>query len=218
MQSKQPKAEAFPREKIIAFGAQALSDTELIAAILGNGIKSMGVLELSQAVVKTIDSRNGDLTFADLKAIRGLGNAQVSKLLAALEFSRRRIKPEGLKINTPTDILPLLQHLQMRKQECFVCISLNGAHEVIESRIVTIGLVNFCQVHPREVLADVICDRASAIVIAHNHPSGSLIPSQADKDITQRIKSAAEIIGIQLLDHVIISKRGYFSFKEQTLL
>lgn len=90
---------------------------------------------------------------------------------------RRRIKPEGFKIKFPADILPLIQHYGDRKQEHFLCISINGANEVINTRVITIGLVNKSHVHPREVFADVIAERASAVIVAHNHPSGELNPA-----------------------------------------
>jgi DNA repair protein RadC len=108
----------------------------------------------------------------------------------------------------------LIRHYADRKQEQFICISLNGANEVIAHRVVSVGLVNKTQVHPREVFADPITDRASAIIAAHNHPSGSLSPSKEDVEITRQIKNAGETLGIKLLDHIIFNHRGYYSFLE----
>jgi len=101
-----------------------------------------------------------------------------------------------------------------RKQEHFLCISLNGANEVIATRTISVGLVNKTQVHPREVFADPITDRASAIIIAHNHPTGGLAPSKEDIEITMRLKKAGETLGIKLLDHIIFSHKGHYSFLE----
>ena len=101
-----------------------------------------------------------------------------------------------------------------RKQEHFLCISINGANEVMNVRVVTIGLVNKSNVHPREVFADVIADRASAVIIAHNHPSGELAPSKEDIQVTKRIKEAALLLGINFLDHIIFNSKGYYSFVE----
>lgn len=112
----------------------------------------------------------------------------------------------------------MLADIAAKQQEYFVCISLNGANELIEKRVVTIGLLNQSQVHPREVFADVIADRAAAVILAHNHPSGDPQPSDADKQLHERLTSAAEILGLRILDHVIISGKGYFSFQEQNLL
>jgi DNA repair protein RadC len=115
-------------------------------------------------------------------------------------------------------VLPLIRHFADRKQEHFICVSLNGANEIIATRVVSVGLVNKTQVHPREVFADPITDRASAVIVAHNHPSGSLEPSKEDIDITARLKSAGEILGIRLLDHVIFNSKGYYSFLEKGLI
>jgi DNA repair protein RadC len=136
--------------------------------------------------------------------------------VAALEFSRRRIAADGVKVRTPDDVIPLVAHLNDRKQEVFVCVSLSGAHEVIATRIVTVGLANMCQVHPREVLADPIVDRACSIIVAHNHPSGDLTPSDEDLKVTSRLKSAAAILGINLLDHIVFSRRGFRSILHQS--
>lgn len=116
------------------------------------------------------------------------------------------------------DVLPLIQHFSDRKQEHFTAISLNGANEVLNVRIVTIGLVNQSQVHPREVFADALTDRASAIIVAHNHPSGNLTPSMEDIEVTKRIKEAGKILGLKLLDHIIFSTKGSYSFKENEKL
>ena len=146
--------------------------------------------------------------------IDSIGNAKATTIAAAFEFVRRRIKPEGLKIKFPADVLPLIQHYADRKQEHFLCISINGANEVMNVRVVSIGLVNKSQVHPREVFADVISERASAVIVAHNHPQGELKPSDEDIQITKQLKEAARILGLSLLDHIIFNTKGYFSFAE----
>ncbi len=120
--------------------------------------------------------------------VSGIGEAKATTIAAAFEFVRRRIRPDGLKITSPLDVVPLLQHYSDRKQEHFICISVNGANEVIQVRVITIGLVNQSQVHPREVFADVIAERATSIIVAHNHPSGNVKPSQEDINITKTIE------------------------------
>ena len=149
---------------------------------------------------------------------KGVGNAKAAIILAAIEFTRRRIKPEGFKINAPKDIFSHIRHYADRKQEHFLCAAINGANEVMSIRVVSIGLVNATQVHPREVFADPLTDRASAIIVAHNHPSGDLTPSKNDISVTQRLISAGNILGIKLLDHLIFNKQEYYSFKEHTVL
>lgn len=203
-----------PREKMIALGQAALSDSELLAIILGSGGAKRDVFRLSKEVIEVIDSKNLKLAVSELTQIAGIGTAKACAIIAALEFSRRRIASSGVKIRQPQDIIPLVTHLADRKQETFICISLNGAHEVIATRIVTIGLANLCQVHPREVFADPIMDRACAVIVAHNHPSGELTPSSEDYRVTDRLREAANILGIKLLDHIIFSQRGFFSIQE----
>lgn len=203
-----------PREKIHSKGSEALSDIELMAIILGNGIRGHDVMSVANRVVKKLDKANGKITPVELLQVEGIGLAKATMVAAAFEFFRRRIRPEGVKISFPSDIFPLVQHYADRKQEHFICISLNGAHEVITSRVVSLGLVNKAQVHPREVYADPITDRASAIIVAHNHPSGNLSPSREDKEVTVQLKSAGETLGIKLLDHVIFNQKEYYSFLE----
>ena len=204
-----------PREKLTRLGAKILSDQELLAVLLGTGTKSVPVLSLAAKVVAELDRNYANLSLADLVKIPGLGSAKASMIMAAIELSRRRICSEGVRIKEPKDVIPLIAHLADRKQETFICISLNGAHEVIASRIVTIGLANLCQVHPREVFADPITDRACSVIVAHNHPSGNLNPSNEDKIVTERLKQAAVILGIKFLDHIIFSKRGFYSIESE---
>lgn len=203
-----------PREILLTKGAKALADHELLAIILGKGSQKNDVLSLSRKIVKIIDAKGLNFKAKDILEIDGIGEAKATAISASFEFVRRRIKPEGLKIKFPVDVLPLIQHYGDRKQEHFLCVSINGANEVINIRVVTIGLVNKSQVHPREVFSDVISDRASAIIIAHNHPNGELKPSNEDINITNRIKNASNILGISLLDHIIFNAKGYYSFIE----
>lgn len=215
---KEIPSEDRPREKLINKGPEALSDTELLAILLGKGSRNLDVLSLAGKLLKAIDEKGLSLAVGDLKSFEGIGNAKASTITAAFEFVRRRIKPEGLKIKQPADVLPLIRHFSDRKQEHLLSISVNGANEVMATRVVTIGLVDKAQAHPREVFADIISDRASAVIIAHNHPSGQLEPSRADKDITLKLKQASDILGIRFLDHIIFNSKGYFSFAEHNHL
>jgi DNA repair protein RadC len=203
-----------PREKLMQKGAEGLSDLELLAILLGSGTKGHDVMTIAGRILKILDSGNASVSLNELRKIEGVGMAKATLIAASLEFARRRIRPEGLKISFPADVLPLIRHYADRKQEHFICISINGANEVIASRVITVGLVNKTQVHPREVFADPITDRASAIIIAHNHPAGGLMPSKEDIEITKQIKAAGETLGIRLLDHIIFNHKGYYSFLE----
>ena len=209
-----PKNER-PRERLCQKGAQFLTDSELLAILLGSGTPKHDVLTIADKILKIVDAAKGNPAIEDLRKINGVGVAKATVISAALEFSRRRIKPEGLKITFPADVLPLIQHYADRKQEHFICISLNGSNEVMAVRVIFVGFVNKTQVHPREVFADAITDRASAVVVAHNHPSGGLEPSKEDVEFTKQLKSAGEILGIKLLDHIIFNQKGYYSFTEK---
>ena len=207
-----------PREKLQEKGAEALSDLELMAILLGSGIKGHDVMTVAERILKVLDAHSEKLNIDELKKIEGVGPAKATLIAAALEFARRRIRPEGLKISFPADVLPLIANYADRKQEHFICISINGANEVITSRVVSVGLVNKTQVHPREVFADPITDRAAAIIVAHNHPSGSLLPSKEDIEVTKQLKTAGETLGIRLMDHVIFNHKEYYSFLEKGAL
>lgn len=203
-----------PREKLQVKGAKALSDLELLAVLLGTGTKEQDVLAVAEKVLKAVNKGHEKLEVSELQEIEGVGPVKASIIAAALEFARRRIKSEGIKISFPADVLPLLMHLADQKQEHFVCISLNGANEVIATRVVSVGLATKTQVHPREVFADPLTDRAAAVIIAHNHTIESITPSKEDIEITKRLKDAGDILGIRLMDHVIFNRKGYHSFLE----
>lgn len=204
-----------PREKLLAKGAAALSDRELLAILLGKGTAAIDVMTLAEKLVAVVDEKGLNLRAEDLKQFGAVGDAKATLILAAIEFARRRIKPEGTKIETPADILPLVRHYADRKQEHFLSATVNGANEVLNVRVISIGLIDRSPVHPREVFADAVADRASGLIVAHNHPSGALDPSPSDAAITAQLKAAGEIVGIELLDHIIFNRTGYWSFLEE---
>ncbi len=208
-----------PREKIARRGVCALSDTELIEAIIGRGTRKKDVRELAKDVWGLFRDRNTVL-YEDLLAIEGIGPTAASQMAACFEMGRRYFVPEVQKgkVTRPDDILPLVAHLRDKRQEHFCCITLNGAGEVLGNRIITVGLLNHSLVHPREVFADAITDRAASIICVHNHPSGSLEPSSQDIAITAQLREAGSLVGIQLIDHVIVTKSGHLSMRERGLV
>ncbi|HOD31571.1 MAG TPA: DNA repair protein RadC [Smithella sp.] len=203
-----------PREKLQEKGATALTDEELVAAILGMGTAGRDVRAIARQVALLIRDKQENLTLDDLMDVPGMGLAKSAQILSAFELARRHLLKETVKISRAQDVLPLVSDLIDKRQEHFVCISLNGANEVIEKRIVTVGLLNMSPVHPREVFADVIVDRAAAVIFVHNHPSGDLQPSDADMKMHEQLTEAGNILGLRVLDHIIISRRGYLSFQE----
>jgi DNA repair protein RadC len=204
-----------PREKMLQRGAQSLSDAELLAVLIGSGTKNADVFAVAGRMLRFLDEKGSSVTVDGLRSIEGVGPAKASLVVAALEFARRRIRPRNMKISFPPDVYPLIRHIADRRQEHFLCISLNGANEVIAVRTVSVGLVNRALVHPREVYADPITDRASAVIVAHNHPSGNLTPSQDDLAITRQLKEAGHTLGIKLLDHLVFNHEGYHSLLEK---
>jgi DNA repair protein RadC len=207
-----------PREKLRERGVSALTDEELVTVILGMGTAGVDVRTMARQVASLIREHRAALTLDHLQAIPGMGLAKAGQILSAFELARRHLIRDTVKITVAQDVLPLLADIAGRQQEHFICISLNGANEVIEKRVVTIGLLDQSPIHPREVFADVIADRAAAVIFAHNHPSGDPTPSEADRRTHGQLTEAARILGIRVLDHVIVAKKGYFSFQENGLI
>ena len=207
-----------PREKLKERGAQSLSDVELIAVILGRGQEGIEVMTIASKIARLISKDNENISIDKLTTVEGIGLAKASQIIAGFELARRHILKDSIRITGPKSVLPLISSIADKQQEHFVCISLNGANEVIENRTVTVGLLNKSQVHPREVFADVITDRAAGVILAHNHPSGKLKPSDSDLKIQEQLAEAGKILGIKILDHIIISKNGYYSFQDQGLI
>ena len=203
-----------PREKLLSKGPMALSDSELLAILIGSGMKGTNALALATKILHKVDLRSDKLDVAALEEIPGVGPAKASRIAAAFELVRRHLQREGERVREAKDVLPFVQQIRDKKQEYFVCLSLNGANEVIESRVVTVGLLDSNQVHPREVYADPLTDRAASIIVAHNHPSGTLEASPEDVALTDRLARAGKLLGIPLLDHIIVTKRGYLSLKQ----
>jgi len=203
-----------PREKLARKGAASLSDVELLAVLLGSGTRRTSVLDLASKILRTLDGRLDSDSLEKLQSIAGVGKAKACQIEAALELARRHVSKGRHVIREAADALPYLQSIRGKKQEHFVSVSLNGANEVIEARVVTVGLLDTNQVHPREVFSDPIVDRAAAVLVAHNHPSGTLEPSPEDLALTRRIVKAGELLGIHVLDHLIVTADGFLSLRE----
>ncbi|WP_292662059.1 DNA repair protein RadC [Nitratifractor sp.] len=204
-----------PREKLLSRGAEALKDHELMAVLLGRGVRGKDVLRLSKELVELLREGVDDLEIDKLSSIHGVGEAKAAQILAALELSRRFLIREKAVIRSAEDVWKELKEYHGRKQEYFLALTLDGASHLIEKRVISVGTLNQSLVHPREVFADAIADRAAGIVIAHNHPSGQCFPSAQDRRVTQRLAEAGRLLGIELLDHVILTRDGWYSFSEE---
>ena len=195
-----------PREKLQAKGAQALSDYELLMAIIGSGTAQADVTKIARDVQKLLKEKGSELAYDDLLTIKSLGPAKATQIMAAFELWRRQFEvSERPIIDSPEKAVAQLSDIRDKKQEYFVCLTLDGANRLIAKRVITIGTLTASLVHPREVFADAITDRAASIIVAHNHPSGNLEPSRADIDITMRLKDAGELLGIDVIDHIIMT-------------
>lgn len=199
-----------PREKLQAKGASALSDYELLMAIIGSGTAQADVTKIARDVQKLLKEKGSELCYEDLLTVKSLGPAKATQIMAGYELWRRQFEvTERPIIDSPEKAVEQLSDIRDKKQEYFVCLTLDGANRLIAKRIITIGTLTASLVHPREVFADAITDRAASIIVAHNHPSGSLEPSQADREVTERMRRAGELLGVSLVDHIIITKDSY---------
>lgn len=199
-----------PREKLARYGTARLSDLELLMAIIGSGNARADVGKIARQVLKLLRAKGGELSYDDLRGVVGLGEAKIPVILASLELARRYLLDSDQPIiDGPEKAVELLADIRDKKQEYFVCLTLDGANRLIAKRVVTIGTLTASLVHPREVFADAIADRAASIIVAHNHPSGSLRPSQADIVTTDRLKSAGELLGVPLINHLLITKQSF---------
>lgn len=213
-----PPSELLPRERASQYGISALTDKELFALLLGSGNKQCGVRDLAQRLQDYCDKTFDFSDIEKLQSVSGIGLAKASLIAAAFELARRYLCPTKKVISCPRDVVPFLLHYGDRSQETFISVLLNGANEILCVRPVTTGLLNKTLSHPREVFSDAVKRRAGAVIVAHNHPSGRLIPSEDDKKITETLRKAGDLLGIRLLDHIVFNGWDYFSFLENDLM
>ena len=207
-----------PREKLIRKGPPSLSNIELLAVLTGKDFSGRAVFHAASEVDRRFKDDMGRFGFEELVEIDGIGVVKASQILAGFELARQYSGKEDVRITFPADVLPFVMEIRDKNQEYFVCISLNGANEVIGNRVVTVELLNANQVHPREIFSDAIAERAASIILVHNHPSGNTKPSQEDIVVTKRLVEAGEILGIKIHDHIIVSKDGHTSMEERGLI
>ena len=199
-----------PREKLQARGAEALSDYELLMALIGSGTQYADVTKLAREVQKLLKEKGSELAYEDLLNVKSLGPAKATNIMAGFELWRRQFEvSERPIIDSPEKAVEQLVDIRDKKQEYFVCLTLDGANRLIAKRIITIGTLTASLVHPREVFAEAITDRAASIIVAHNHPSGNLEPSDADTLITERLREAGSLLGVPLVDHIIVSSKSF---------
>lgn len=216
MKMSERRKDLRPREKLQARGAAALSDYELLMAMIGSGNAQADVTKIAREVRKILSEKGSDLAYEDLLKIKGLGAAKATQIMAGFELWRRQFEVgERPIIDSAEKAVELLSDIRDKKQEYFVSLTLDGANRLIAKRVISIGTLTASLVHPREVFAEAVTDRAASIIVAHNHPSGNLEPSIADKEVTERLRQAGEILGIEVLDHLILGEGGFSSVEYQ---
>lgn len=207
-----------PREKLKSKGVTALSDFELLEVLIGSGVAGADVGYIAKQIQKVLQRGTDALTYENLITIKGVSVATASKMLSALELARRHLVLGTTPLLTQQDILARLSDLRTKKQEHFVCLSLDGGQRLIALRTITVGTLDSVLAHPREVFADAIVDRAACVIVAHNHPSGDPKPSQKDITLTQQLAAAGQLLGVTLRDHLILTKSEHFSYRQHHLL
>jgi DNA repair protein RadC len=213
-----------PREKLLSIGVQALSDAELLAILLRNGSKTRSVMEIARELLQRAGGKLTNLsqfTLKEMQEIDGMGEAKALLLQAGLELGRR-METSGQvqqQLASSEDVANYLKaHLQDYRIEVFGVIFLNRANRVVHFEIISQGGITATIVDPRIVISKALDHQAVGLILCHNHPSGNLKPSMADKTLTRKLRQAASLFDIQVLDHLIITKNGYTSFADEGLL
>lgn len=201
-----------PREKLVKYGVGNLSDLELVQLLIGSGNKQASMQSISKQILKLLQEKGSSITFAELSRIKGMGIAKTSEVIALFELGQRYLMPADKPMISDTDdAVEQLKDIRNKKQEHFVLLTLDGANRLISNTTVFQGTLNQSLVHPREIFAKAIEDRAASIIVAHNHPSGSVEPSSEDIEITNKLKEAGNLLGIRVLEHIIITRHAYWS-------
>lgn len=201
-----------PREKLEKYGPEKLTDSELLALLLGSGIKGLNVLQLSKKILRLIEKFGVEkVTLEMLFEEKGLGKAKASQIIAVLALGKRLQNKEKPEVLTPQDVWKLCADFRESKREHFVAFYLDTQGRVIERQIISIGTLDASLVHPREVFEPAVSLRAASIIVAHNHPSGNLEASREDVEITKQLVHAGEILGIMVTDHLIVTKNIWSS-------
>ena len=214
-----PKVER-PREKLMQYGPEKLSNSELLAILLRSGKKGENVIELANKILKRFSKDElPSLTFNDLKDYPGLGPAKACEIIACFELGKRLLKDKKAEIYLePREIWEELKDLRDHRKEHFVIFYLDSRNQEIKREIISVGSLNANLVHPREVFEPAVRNLAAQIILAHNHPSGDPEPSEDDLLLTKKLVESGKILGIEVIDHIIVAKDNFFSFKNKGII
>ncbi len=208
-----------PREKFLKKGPDSLSKSELLAILLGSGIKGKNVKELAAQIIRKFGAKFLDLTVNDLLEIKGIGQVKALQIISALELVKRFYldsSPKEKVITSAQNVVSLSSDLVDKKKEYLVCFYLNARNVLLKKEIISIGILDKSLVHPREIFGLAVELRAAGVILVHNHPSGNPPPREDDKEIVNRIIEAGKIMGINVIDFIIIAEQGEFSFYEKS--
>jgi DNA repair protein RadC len=217
-----PKSER-PRERLQRFGPEVLSSQELLALIMGRGVRGESVTITAQRLLSTFGNIKGisEASIEELSKVNGVGLAKASQIKAAFELAKRNQEDsvEKVTVSSASDVAKLVKtKLGDKKKEYFVILSLDSRNNLIKISDVSIGTIDANLVHPREVFKEAIQALAASVILVHNHPSGDPEPSEDDLEINRRLQEAGKILGIEVIDHIIITKTEFLSFKDKGLL
>ncbi len=220
MNLKEIESIEMPREKILKYGPEKLSEKELLALLIRTGAKGRDVMSVAGELAEKLRvCKENAPDIKELANFYGIGLAKACEIAACFEIGKRYLKGKKNSIYLkPADVFAELKEWRGLKKEHFIVLYLDTKNQEIKKHIVSIGTLNFSVVHPREVFEEAVKNLAAGIIVSHNHPSGCVNPSQEDIKLTKRLAEAGRILGIELLDHVIVSNEGYFSFKENSLI
>ncbi len=220
MRIKDISLENRPRERLEKQGPSVLSDAELLAIILKTGNKDENVIDMSNRLISKYGvDKLSSCSLVELQEIKGIGNAKASQIIALFEFNKRHniSKQNGKPIKTAKDVFDYCSpKLSGVDKEHFMILHMDTRNKIIKDEIVSVGTLNSSLIHPREVFKSAIKESANAIILVHNHPSGDVEPSEEDKKITDILFKAGELLSIKVLDHVIIGKDSWYSFKDKS--
>ncbi len=202
-----------PREKFAKYGKDRLKDQELLAILLGSGVQGANVMVLANRILKVVAEKGVDtVSSEDLEQIKGLGKVKAAQVIASIELGRRLLTgKQASLILSPEEVWNRTEDIRRSKKEHFLVFFLNGRSQEICREVISVGTLNESLVHPREVFEVAIKNNAASVIFAHNHPSGSLEPSEADILVTRKLVSAGRILDIDVLDHVIVTESVYAS-------
>ena len=209
-----------PRERLINFGAENLSDEELLAIILKTGFKDMSVKELSAYILSVFGGIKNlkNINYNEVKNIKGIGEAKACSLAALSEISKRMnrkiVSLKGVRLNHSDKVFDFYKTKINSSQEQFYCVYLDAGKKVIEEKLLFIGTANYSLIHPRDIFKEAYLINATGVICVHNHPSGDVKPSKEDINMTIRLREVGVIVGIKVIDHVIIGDDKYYSFLE----